>query len=48
VVSAGEAAVRAYDQPSDLPCVLLYMQHEGVSVIEQWKRAKKKKKMDKG
>ena len=40
--------MRAYDQPSDLLCVLLYMQHQGVSVKEQKKQAKKKRKMDKG
>jgi hypothetical protein len=43
VVSAGEAVVCACDRPSDLFCVLLYMQHEGISVREQRKQAKKKR-----
>jgi hypothetical protein len=39
----GEAVVCACDRPSDLSCVLLYMQHEGISVKEQAKQAKKKR-----
>jgi hypothetical protein len=42
-VSAGKAVVRACDRPSDLSCVLLYMQHEGISYKEQKKQAKKKR-----
>jgi hypothetical protein len=43
-VRAGEAVVCACDRPSDLSCVLLYMQHEGITEREH--RKKKKKKRD--
>ena len=42
-VSAGEAAMCACDWPSDVSCVLLYMQHQGISQKEQRKQAKEKR-----
>jgi hypothetical protein len=41
-VRAGEAVVYACDRPSDLSCVLLYMQHEGITEREHRKKKKKR------